>query len=84
MKEHELGWATALDATLDWHLRHNLYPSREEAFPAARAAIKLARAGEFDALCPHVTARDGRVIRVNDVIEALRLEDFLFESPTDA
>ena len=84
MKDHELGWATALDATLDWHLRHNIYPPAAEAFQAAKAAIMLARDGEFDAECPFVHARDGSVIAVNDVIESLRLEDFLFLSPTEA
>jgi hypothetical protein len=84
MKEHEVGWATALDATLDWHLRHNIYPPMLEAFPAAREAIALGREGKFGDACPFVRARDGEVVTVQDVIEQLRLEDFLFLGPAEA
>jgi hypothetical protein len=65
---------------LEWHLQHNFYPPLPFSLvPLAMDAIRQASAGEWDALLTH----QDKQLTVRDVIDLLRLEDFITQEVED-
>jgi len=62
---------------LEWHLTYNFFPPVDSTFiPVAEQAIELTNEGETDTL---ITMPNGKILRAIDIIEGLRLWEFLEE-----